>query len=97
MEPPTSAPLTRSLTAFAADMPVPAPAYKAPPPPPPVFSWTGLGLDGRQSSRSLALVVRAEFRPVLGQSGFYRVLIALPRLLSRPAEMVYWAAALRGG
>jgi outer membrane immunogenic protein len=32
--------------AFAADLPIPAPVYKAPPPPPPVFSWTGWYIGG---------------------------------------------------
>jgi outer membrane immunogenic protein len=32
--------------ALGADLPVPAPAYKAPPPPPPAFSWTGWYIGG---------------------------------------------------
>lgn len=37
-----------SGSAFAADLPSPAPVYKAPPPPAPVYSWTGfyLGAGG---------------------------------------------------
>jgi outer membrane immunogenic protein len=38
--------LAIATPAFAADMPVPPPAYKAPPPPPPAFSWTGWYIGG---------------------------------------------------
>jgi outer membrane immunogenic protein len=44
----TAALMTLAAIGFAnaADLPMPAPAYKAPPPPPPVYNWTGCYIAG---------------------------------------------------
>jgi outer membrane immunogenic protein len=42
----TLATLGVANVASAADLPMPAPVYKAPPPPPPVYNWTGCYIAG---------------------------------------------------
>ena len=69
----TAALMTLAAIGFAnaADLPMPAPAYKAPPPPPPVYNWTGCYIAGgggygwwNQDSQVVATASRhAHFRP----------------------------------